>query len=718
MAFSLFNAVVLLWLGATLMLNADRRPWGIWLAGSGLLLGGLFFVSHSAILGLDFSHLSRSLRFWWYVGLIPVVALPLGWYVLILWYAGYWNDRQSALHRRQRLWLAGILTLAAAGLAAVVIYANPLATQLSLLPLKRVIQGLGGTRLLVAGYALYLLSCFGLALDALLRPGPTARVMGHLARQRARGWLIGASLLLTVVSIVVIGALLWVLLGVRQDGSYLITDAVLLIAARLDLLVSGLIAVAVIALGQAIVAYEIFTGRTLPRSGLRRQWQLALVLAGSYGLLVGGVLSLQQRAVYGVLLSALYMVAFFALLSLRSYTERERYIEYLRPFISSQHLYDHLLTAQQAASEAGADVREPFEALCRDILGAKLAFLVPLGPLAPLAGEPLVYPQQRMVSLPSLHEVAAQFRSPHTVYAEVTPGIYGGAAWAVPLWSTRGLAGCLLLGEKVDGGVYTQEEMEIARASCERLLDTKASAEMAQRLLALQRQRLVESQIVDRRTRRILHDDVLPQVHAALLALAPNGERTAGADTEAEMPGALGSAAAARQLLTEAHKQIASLLRDMPPAITPEVARLGPLGALEKALAHEFEGSFDRVSWDVPQDLREESRHMPAVAGETLFYAAREVLRNAARHGRGGGKGRSLHVRIRARNGEEGLLLEIEDNGVGLDESDGARANGYGLALHSTMMAVVGGTLELDSAPGHYTRVRLQLPLQGAALAA
>jgi len=53
--------------------------------------------------------------------------------------------------------------------------------------------------------------------------------------------------------------------------------------------------------------------------------------------------------------------------------------------------------------------------------------------------------------------------------------------WAIPLWSERGLIGILLLGEKVNGGLYTQEEIEIARASGERLIDTRASAELGHR---------------------------------------------------------------------------------------------------------------------------------------------------------------------------------------------------------------------------------------------
>lgn len=95
--------------------------------------------------------------------------------------------------------------------------------------------------------------------------------------------------------------------------------------------------------------------------------------------------------------------------------------------------------------------------------------------------------------------------------------------------------------------------MEIARASCERLLDTRASAEMARRLLALQR-RLVESQVVDRRTRRVLHDDVLPQVQAALLALRPAVALATGGEGQSEQEadadaGALWQTSIARSLI-------------------------------------------------------------------------------------------------------------------------------------------------------------------------
>jgi signal transduction histidine kinase len=91
---------------------------------------------------------------------------------------------------------------------------------------------------------------------------------------------------------------------------------------------------------------------------------------------------------------------------------------------------------------------------------------------------------------------------------------------------------------------------------------------------------------------------------------------------------------------------------------------------------------------------------------EVLFYAAREAIRNAARHGRGEDNARSLHLRLDARRQGETLVLLIEDDGVGMSLSEEG-GQGRGLALHSTMMAVIGGALSTESLPDAYTRVRL-----------
>jgi signal transduction histidine kinase len=690
LAVSLFNTILLLWLGMTLLLNAERRAWGVWLAGGGMLMGGLFFVSHTAILGHG-PYISRGVNFWWRVGWVPVVASPFAWYVVTLWYAGYWEAPSSPLYRRQRPWF--ILTvLLGVGLIGLLLFASPLPTFWQVVQLDlSAAPAVAGIPVVLLVYPFFIVLCIVLSIDALRRPGPSARVMGDLARRRARPWLVAAAFALLFVSLLIGGVMAWIVFNARPYGLRVseVSRLTFIIGAA-DLFIESIIGVAIVLLGQAVVSYEVFTGKTLPRRGLFRQWRSGVILAAGYGVLVGLALALRLQAIYSLLLTTILMITFYALFNWRSYAERERYIAHLRPFVASQRLYERLLTP---SAFPDVDARAPFRALCEDVLETRMAALVALGPLAPLAGPPLVYPEGTAISLPPMEVVAACCNPPQVMCKTLDPERYGGATWMVPLWSERGIIGSLLLGEKRGGGLYTQEEVEIARATSERLIDTLASVQMARRLMALQRQRLAESQVLDRSTRRALHDDVLPGVHAAMLTL--EGREGTGE---------------ALALLTDAHRRISKLLREMPAATEPALARRGLVGGLRQVCEEEFGSAFDDVTWEVAPRAEREACDVPALMAEVVFYAAREAMRNAARHGRAGDGQQPLHLRV-AVDWQAGLEIVIEDDGVGMVVTGQAgEEGGQGLALHSTMMAVIGGALAVESVPGRYTRVRLSLP--------
>jgi signal transduction histidine kinase len=758
MAVSLFNTIILLWLGITVLVNSERRAWGVWLAGGGLLLAGFFFVSHSAMLGHGLRDVGAGMDFWWQVGWVPVVTLPFAWYVVMLWYSGFWDGGDTPLRRRHRF-LFAIASTAFVLLAVLFLFANPLPSYSELAHLSSEgagSRGMVGLEALAFIFPSYAVLCMGLSLDVVVRPGPSGRVMGDLARRRARPWLAATSFVLLTVSLLVAGAIIWLVGSARERQIANIYYEMEGSVYWFDLVTSSLIAVANILLGQAIVAYEIFTGKTLPRRGFVRQWRSAIILATIYSSIVAASLARQTHPIAGLsglLLTTVLMSLFFALFSWRSYAERDRYINNLRPFVTSQGLYDELLSttddgrrttegaqsgqsairsSQSAMQSASPDVdaTAPFHALCRDVLGVDVAYLVAVGPLSPLVGPPLTYPTGQEAKLPPLTEITSALESPQTLYMPVDPARYGGAAWAVPLWSERGLIGVMLLGEKGDGGLYAQEEIEIARATGERLIDTQASAQMAQRLMLLQRQRLAESQVLDRRARRVLHDDVLPLLHTAMLELSRRS-------TTDHRPAPKNAESSALGLLGDAHRQISDLLRDMPPTVAPEMARLGLVGALKKAVDEELAEAFDEVTWQIDPEVARHASDIPPLAAEVIYYAAREAIRNSARYGRSNDPGRPLHLKI-AVLWRNGLEILVEDDGVGLGSringlktreleiGEPANGNGHssgtngssggsgqGLALHSTMMAVVGGSLSAESVPGEYTRVVMSLPVDG-----
>jgi signal transduction histidine kinase len=695
MAISLINTILLIWLGLTVLLNAERRTWGAWLAGSGLLLGGIFFISHTAILGYGFSLFGIGLDIWWRLGLAPVVALPFVWYLMMLWYSGFWGEKTNLLSRRQMPWfiIASITTFITLGLIA---FENPVPSFI-----EYANEGLletatiGGIPLLILFYPFYAILCVSLALDALRNPGPTDRVMGDLARERARPWLIATSIVLLMVSFLVAITLVWIYIHTGNPGDLLRGSITIGI---LDLAIETLIGISVILLGQAIVAYEIFTGKTLPRYGFLRYWRRAIILAVGYGIVIGVTANTNLRPIYNLLLTALLMTSFYAMLGWRSYTERERYIDNLRPFIASHGFFDQLTTTSHL-SPTDLNLQEPFNALCSDVLDAKVAFLIPFGSMAPLVGAPIVYPAGNQLSISGITDLLDNFTRSGSTKSQITPTGLSEAPWAVPLWSERGIIGILFLGDKRDGGLYTQEEIEIAQTSGERLIDTKASVEIAHRLMALQRQRLAESQLLDQRARRVLHDDVLQQLHTAMLKLVSEKSRPNGGTSEAI------------ELLAEVHNQISDLLRDMPTTSLPEITKLGLIGALQKLINEEYGSVFETVSWKIDHEAERYTQSISPLKAEVLYYASRESIRNAAKHGMSEYLVHPLHLNIRILV-NHGLEIQIEDDGVGMSEERIiTESEGQGLALHSTMMAVVGGELTVDSEPGEYTRVSLLLPV-------
>ncbi len=727
LAISLFNTILLLWLGLTVLLNAERRTWGVWLSGGGLLVSGAFFVSHSAILGYGFSFIGPGLNFWWRTGWLPVVLVPLAWYVAMLWYAGFWETLPIGTitvgaHSRaplqwQRPWLF-LTTGLAVVLTGLLILANPLPSFVQVIQLKlSATPEIGGVPLLILVYPLYITLCIVLSLAALRRPAPSGRVMGDLARRRARPWLMAASLLLLLVSLLVGWVMLWIVLSARQPFGPRGLNEMATPIAWFDLAIATLIAAVIILMGRAIVSYEIFTGKALPRRGFFRHWRSAVILAAGYSALVSWNLTFHLRPIYSLLLATIVMVLFYALFSWRSFAERDHYIEFLRPFVSSQGLYEHLLTPSSSeARERGQG--GGFHALCAGVLGTRVAYLLPLGPLASLVGPGWTFPTGAP-PLPRSPAPLLPTLTPQTICLPLDPAEYGGALWAVPLWSERGLIGLLLLGEKRDGGLYTQEEIETARAGGERLIDTQASAELARRLMELQRQRLAQTQLLDRHTRRVLHDDILPSLHTAMLMLTassrpPTADRRPPTNDNVQrstfnVQRSTHPHAEVVALLTDVHQQISQLLRDMPGAVTSDLARVGLIEALRRTVENEQRHAFDEVAWHIQPGVEPKIEAIPALSAEVLFYAAREAIRNAAKHARAE-IAAPLRLKITV-CWREGLEMTIEDDGVGLAARRSDGGSGQGLALHSTMLAVIGGTLSLESEPGAYTRVILALPL-------
>src|SRR6266571_7408865 len=91
--------------------------------------------------------------------------------------------------------------------------------------------------------------------------------------------------------------------------------------------------------------------------------------------------------------------------------------------------------------------------------------------------------------------------------------------WVLPIYDELGLVAMLCLGPREDGGAFTDEDMNLAHACGQRILDALGDHEAMQAVAGLLRRRIVDVKLLGAQHRRILHDDILPQMHLALLRL-------------------------------------------------------------------------------------------------------------------------------------------------------------------------------------------------------
>src|SRR5713226_3780486 len=478
----------------------------------------------------------------------------------------------------------------------------------------------------------------------------------------------------------------------------------------LDLSANGAVALVILLIGYSIVRHGILIERSLARRGFFEQWRGIVIVATATAIFIVFLVNFTNSSPGALLLITSLATVAYALFTWSSYTAHDRYIALLGPFVRSTSLRHWLNTNQQKTEQ---DLENLFFHLCHDVLAVRFAYLTIMAgsvrrnfsyrwPVETMLE--LVLPKKGnepvdgLSSRSRIKEDGIAPEAPKRVHITLhgQPMI----CWVLPIYDELGLVATLYLGPREDGGAFTDEDMNLAHACGQRILDTLGDHEAMQAVAGLLRRRIVDVKLLGAQQRRVLHDEILPQMHLALLRL----ETLRSHSDQAALDEAVG-------MISDAHRRLAAMMRATYPGVPHRLERDGMMPAIRAMLEQDFQNAFDEVEWRVSDETaaRIDEVVPPAIA-ELIFAAVQEALRNAARHARGADVHRRLRLTFKASCSPH-LEVIVADDGVGItSENSSTTGTGGGLLTHGALLAIAGGSLTVKSAPGEGVTVRILLP--------
>ena len=210
-----------------------------------------------------------------------------------------------------------------------------------------------------------------------------------------------------------------------------------------------------------------------------------------------------------------------------------------------------------------------------------------------------------------------------------------------------------------------------------------------------QRHRLAAAEQERARWARELHDETLQGLAALRIALGA-AERSGALDVlQAAVRTAIGQ-------LEGDMSSLRALITELRPAILDD---LGTKAAIE-ALAERVGNTGLTVEATVElayESGRAGQRHTPELE-LTMYRIVQEALTNAAKNGH------AAHGIVQVIEGATTIEVSIRDDGTGFDPA--TRTEGFGVLGMRERVALLHGTLDIESAAGHGTTVRCTLPVQ------
>ena len=147
--------------------------------------------------------------------------------------------------------------------------------------------------------------------------------------------------------------------------------------------------------------------------------------------------------------------------------------------------------------------------------------------------------------------------------------------------------------------------------------------------------------------------------------------------------------------------QTMQVVRDAVSSLRPGALDAGISAAIEWLAAEFSRGTQVACSISVP----DESLPLAEERAIALFRIVQEALTNVARHAR------ARHVSVALERVGNDCLLQVRDDGCGFDPV-AIRKRSFGLAGMKERMLMLGGKIDISSAPGRGTTIKVDLPIR------
>ncbi len=264
------------------------------------------------------------------------------------------------------------------------------------------------------------------------------------------------------------------------------------------------------------------------------------------------------------------------------------------------------------------------------------------------------------------------------------------AALWVPLLVRERAIGVILVADRLgEDPRFTDEDVRLAEVFAAR---AAVAVEMSERVARDSLRRVVAAQELERRRlSRELHDETAQTLTSVLLGLQAIAEAPAS-------PQAMAETARLQEIVRQALQDVRRLAVELRPKALDD---FGLMAALKRLGSGFSEQTGIRV--DVESYLGE--ARLPSEVETALYRIVQESLTNVVKHAGAS----SVSVLVTQKDGS--VIAVIEDDGRGFDAKAARPGTGLGLVGMEERVALLNGSLRIESSEGAGTTIVAEVPL-------